>query len=560
MKNRMISSNSHSKRESRIPIWVYLSFIFMCALFLRLAGIWRTEPIDYHADEWVLAQPITKLANNAEAGFIHHYKWSGCGFIRPVGYSLYALKGLFGPYSYNSILIFLRVLSALTATATVIIAFVLLKKLVSIRAALLASVLVAVANQPVLSSHYGTLDSITSLIILTVMWLSFDLFEVANNQNGCSLKAGRCCIVGLLCGWGIAIKWTILLAAIPITVAFCLSLWSQRKLGLWQRFTKINLQRVGIIAGISALSFLASLPDLQLVPQKVIDGFKYEMKHHKTGHYGSVQQEQSGWNKRLAKSSSIMEGCGNIYLAYTGLAAMIFTIIKPSKQRVFLLTVMLLWLFVIIRNVVIITRHHLVPFILMLLLIATMFDYIWTGQKKWLRITGTIVYISLTILAILYTCINTSPFWKPDARIDCANWIKANVPIGSGITWAPRTYTWMAPGKTIAPWLFELYPRKAEPGKTQYIITPNRRMRTFKKHPPTRKIIPSEWFPAKPPTMTELILYAEMNNGGGPNLALVKEFRSKPSFLGLDLRLFGEDPNQDTSFANQAVTLFRFNN
>jgi hypothetical protein len=117
----------------------------------------------------------------------------------------------------------------------------------------------------------------------------------------------------------------------------------------------------------------------------------------------------------------------------------------------------------------------------------------------------------------------------------------------------------MAPGQIITPWLFKLYPRKAEPGKEQYIIAANRRMNTFKKHPPTRKIVPSEWFPNEPPTMAELMLYAEMNNGGGPNLTLVKEFRTKPSFLGLDFRLFGLDPNQDTTSANQAVTLFRVN-
>ena len=58
--------------------------------------------------------------------------------------------------------------------------------------------------------------------------------------------------------------------------------------------------------------------------------------------------------------------------------------------------------------------------------------------------------------------------------------------------------------------------------------------------------------------MSELLLYAEMNAGDGPNLALVKKFCVKPGFLGLDLRLFLQSPNRDTTSANYAVSLFRF--
>lgn len=134
-----------------------------------------------------------------------------------------------------------------------------------------------------------------------------------------------------------------------------------------------------------------------------------------------------------------------------------------------------------------------------------------------------------------------------------------NVPPGSGVTWAPRTSNWAVPGGRISPELFEAYPRQPEPGKYQYIIASRSKLGTFKKHPPARKIVPSEWFPSKPPTMMELNLYYEMNQGGGPNLSFVKSFHTKSRFLGLDLTLFGQSATRETTFANLAVKLFRFN-
>ena len=551
--------NSTSTSKSIIPVWVYLSLILLLALFLRLAGIWRTEPIDYHPDEWAVAKPIWYIANNAQSGIKTHYHWPGCGVIYPFGYSLYLLRSFFGPYSYNCILMILRITSALASTATVLVTFLLMRKLASVRAALLTAGLVAVAKLLVLLAHYGTLNSILSLTVLIIMWLSYDLFKIEHTENRSTLKIGTCCIVGLLCGWGIATKWPILLAAVPITIAGLLSLWSHRKLALWRQFIKINLQRIGIIAGMTTLSFLAFLPDLQFAPKEVIGGFTYEVKHHQTGHYGSVVKGQGVWSKRLGRTFSTMKSCGNVYLLYAGLAALVFVLIKPSQSKIFLLLVLFLWLFVVFRNVVAVSRHHVMPFIFMLMLIGFFFDGILATNRIWLRITAGIVYLVLIVMAVLYTCINISPFWKPDARIQCANWIKENVPLGSGVTWAPRTYSWMVPGQLIAPELFKTYPRKPQPGKYLYVIAANRRMRTFKKHPPTRKIVPSEWFPTKPPTMTELILYDEMNNDGGPNLTLVKKFYTRPSFLGLDSRLFGMEQIRDTTCANQAVTLFRIN-
>ncbi|MHC4499620.1 MAG: hypothetical protein ACYS21_10965, partial [Planctomycetota bacterium] len=259
--------------------------------------------------------------------------------------------------------------------------FLLIRKLFSVRAGLFAAALAAVAMLPVEQGHYGTITSIVLLIVVSVMLLSYDLFDVAQNQNA-QLKAGRCCLLGLLCGWGIAAKWTILLSAIPISGAFFLSLWAHRKASQLGEFTKINSKRVGIIIAMTTVAFLAGCPDIQFAPDKVIAGFNYEMRHHRTGHYGGVAIEQRTPSFRLWRTFRILERCGNIYTLIAGIAATVLCLIRPTKTRVFLLWTMFAWLAVVFRNFVSGARHHFVPFIVMLMLIAVALD---AGTKSRLR-------------------------------------------------------------------------------------------------------------------------------------------------------------------------------
>ena len=69
-----MNTKPNSKHKSFIPIWFYVVGILLLALVLRLAGIWRAEPINYHPDEWVIAQPVMSLANNGQVGLKTHYK------------------------------------------------------------------------------------------------------------------------------------------------------------------------------------------------------------------------------------------------------------------------------------------------------------------------------------------------------------------------------------------------------------------------------------------------------------------------------------------------------
>jgi len=530
--------------------------ILASALFLRLAGTWRAEPIDYHADEWVIAQPVYSMVNEGQVGLKTHYKWPGCGVIYTLALVLYPLKAVFGPYSYNSILIIQRVVSALAGTGALFIAFLLMRKMFSVQASLIAAALLAVAKLPVLQGHYGTITSIVSLIVLVVILLSFDLFDVAPGKKP-KLRKGRCILLGLICGWGIASKWTVVFAAIPISGAFLLSIYFNRKLNNWPGFIKTNLKRIAIIGSVTIVTFLAANPDFLFAPAKVISGLQYEVIHHQTGHYGSTLAEEKTAAARVYRTIKLLAEPGSVYLLVPALAAFVYCLIRPNRWRLLLIYTLVLWLAMLYRNKLAAERHYLVPFSILLLLFAVALADLFNSNKKPLKLGACSALAVLIIIELLYTCAWISPFWKPDARVRCGRWILENVPRNCGVTWAPRTPNWAAPGMRIIPELFQTYPRQPRPGGDQYIIAARSRLKIFEKHPPSKPVVPEEWFPQQPPSMSELVLYAQMNAGGGPNIELLKKFHAKPSFLGIDLRVFAMDPDRDTTFANQSVTLFR---
>jgi predicted membrane protein len=356
-----------------------------------------------------------------------------------------------------------------------------------------------------------------------------------------------------------AAKWEVLFAAIPISGAFLLAVWSSKGKIPYRRFFQLNFKRLLIIAFAAVLGFLVAVPDIYFVPDKIVDGLLFEAKHFQTGHYGEVLIEEKELGPCIWRRIEMLCAAGSIYWFIPGMLSLLCCIAKPRREHFLLVWSFIIWMLMLATNELAGERHHLTPFIFMVMMISVGLSIILEIKFRRASVLWSGLLAFLLVVELIYSCIFASPFWKPDARIECANWIKANVPLGSGVTWAPRTYNWMAPGKVVAPWLFQLYPRNPEQGKAQYIIAANAQMNIFKKHPPTRKIVPIEWFPTEPPTEDELRFYAEINAGGGPNLTLVKEFHTKPSFLGLDLRLFAMEPIQDTSSANRAVTLFRVN-
>ena len=554
------SSTQPAKMSRRL--WLLLAGIVLFALFLRLTGIWRSEPINYHPDDWVIARPVLQLANEGSVGEMTHYKWSACGVIYPLGYTLHALKFVAGPYNYNTILVIQRVMSAVASALAVLAGFLLMRKITSLRAAFFAAALLAVAKLPVLQGHYGTVTSTVSLIIPLLMWLLYDLFDI---DSPSSWKILRCCAVGVLLGWGIAAKWTIFLAALPISGAFFLSCWHNRGQLRWPTFIRMNIIHIVVILVVGAVSFIIAMPDMRHYPQKVREGFAYEMEHNRMGHLGEFTAENSSAPKRIIRTGQMLNRAGGPYLLVAGGLALIVCLARPTRPGVFLIYVMLLWLFVLYRNIVSSERHHLVPFAIMILLLAMALDSLWVNPRRLIAVATKTVFIFLLVSELFYACIAASPFWQPESRLECARWVQQNFPPGTGVAATPMTPTWTIPGTIVGgePMVgyHELkgFSRRPAPGSDMIYLAAHRSLNVFKKHPPDRPVNPKEWFYGTPPSMEVLRLYAELNKEHSDYFTRLRVFFAQPRFLGLDLRFFGQPADKDTVYANRAVTVFRLN-
>ena len=543
--------------RNQLLVWGTLTVILALSFFIRIVGIGRSQSVDYHPDEWVLANPTYQIANQGQVGLKTHYKWPGCGAIYPVGYTLYVLKPAFGEYSYTAILRIFRVLSAIASVGTILVVFCFLRHYHSIRAGFLGAILLGISNLPVITGHYATLDSITMLIAAAAIFAAFRFFQRPPEDRQPS--AIKSLLLGLLIGWGIAIKWTLLLCAIPFFVAFVSNFITAIRGHQINAFFSLSIRKsVPLVLGLM-LGFLVFFPDIQLAPDKVKEGFDYEMKHHQTGHYGGILSDSGALGKRITRTYTNFKACGWTALAIAGLGSVVFVFFKKTSLKWFLFFIFLLWTYVPFKNLVSPPRHYLVPYMLLMILLAVALDTLLTHPKRPVRITTYILSACIMSVSLLYTCINVSTFWQEDPRVTCAEWIMNNVPKGSGVAWGPRhnSYNWAVPGMRIAPSLFQSFPRQAEPGKDQYFIISPKLKSVFKQHPPTRTIVPSEWFPAQPPTQQELQFYYEINQGGGPNLEQIKRFYSTPSFLGITLKVFGEYLHTSPTFAAQNVELYK---
>ena len=451
--------------RNKVFLWLLLLAILLLSFCIRFVGIGRKESVDNHPDEWVLAQPVYTIANQGQVGIKTHYKWSGCGVIYPVGYTLYWLKPVSGDYSYETILRILRGLSAVASVGAVFMVFLFLYHYHSIRAAYIGAVLLAVSPLPAIVGHYATLDSITLLIGMAVLYGSYRFFHLPDEPAKISVT--KTFLLGLLIGWGIAVKWTLLLSAIPFFVAFMgalIAAFRTKKINLF--FKQFILKSVVLLVGL-VLGFLVFFPDVQLVPNKVKDGLDYEMKHLKTGHYGNVLSNAGQLNKRIKRTYDHLSGCGWKIIGISGLCSVGFVFFKRNALKWYLFFVFLLWTYVPFKNLVSAPRHHLLAYLALLLLLSVFIDFLLSHRNIYVKATVAVLFSAGVLITLLYTCVCISPFWQEDPRVTCANWIIENVPAGSGVTWAPRhqPYNWAVPGTRIAPYLFQKFPRQAQPGK-----------------------------------------------------------------------------------------------
>lgn len=159
-----------------------LFFVILIGGFLRFYKLDWGEGYFFHPDERniaVLAASIMPPFNfnffikgTYAYGSLVSYLAFGVDFFRRA-----FLSTIFPQNSFTFILLFLRMISAILSTLTILIVYLVGKKFWSKRAGLMSAVLIAFSPGLIQSAHFGTFEAILSFLYLLVLFFNIRLYQ-----------------------------------------------------------------------------------------------------------------------------------------------------------------------------------------------------------------------------------------------------------------------------------------------------------------------------------------------------------------------------------------------
>jgi len=272
---------SESSPDRSVMAWLLV--ILAVGLSLRLVGLGWGLPYSFHPDE---QQILT---------FSGQLSWSDLNprfFLYPSLFIYQAaivgwLAGVFGSGDPAQILLGLRLLSALYATATIGLVFLLGRRIGDAKVGLWAAALYAVLGNPVLHAHYGTTDSAVTALITAAVWLSIRAWQ----ERSLGGQIGAAIIVGL----ATSTKYNAAVAGgVPLV-------------GAWMTATSRRLslaQRVGVALAIPAVAIvflLATSPYIVLDYELFFEAQQSQIENQRFARAGYHQPrgaEEFSWAER----------------------------------------------------------------------------------------------------------------------------------------------------------------------------------------------------------------------------------------------------------------------
>lgn len=271
---------------------VLVGLIALTSLALRLYGIDFGLPLHYHIDETRIMDRVMVMVTTGDLNpHFFNYPSFLFYFIAVIVLVYYALN--FVPFALDSLLeghfpaleafreafqandtilyIIARTSIAVFGVLTVILVYVLVKRLLSKEAALFSSIALAVTPLHVLESHY-----IKQEVPMTFFML-FALFLAQRGRN--SSGRGTSTLVGMAAGVAAAVKYNGILVLTILPVLF-----RKGKRFSLSSFTGYGVMRTVLIA---LLTFLAITPFAALDSNRFISDVTFELFHvAEKGHHG----------------------------------------------------------------------------------------------------------------------------------------------------------------------------------------------------------------------------------------------------------------------------------
>lgn len=423
--------------------------IILIAFFLRVFGLNWDQGHHLHPDERAIVLSVVNLKfPSSVTEFLsvesrwnpHFFAYGSLPFylLRIAGNLVGAVNPTFA--HYDGIQLVGRILSALFDTGTVLLLFLLARKLFSVKLGVLASFFYALSVLPIQLSHFYAVDTLLTFFILGTLYCLIRFYEKPTIP--------KALLIGVCFGAALATKISASVLLISVGLALCvdfllLFLKQPHKPHVWfphlPRFAKHLLTHIGIIGVTTLLTFAFFEPYAFLDKETFWQQTAEQSRMTKSAFTFPYTFQYVGKINHFYEVKNIfLWGLGPILASISFIGAWYFTSLAVKKERKdrwareVIIAVFFWTYFFIVGGFAIGFMRYMLPLYPLLCLFAAVFVY-----KIHLSFTKrlpskllTICYVLCTVALATWPLSFVQIYTKPNPRATSTHYINNTFSIG----------------------------------------------------------------------------------------------------------------------------------
>ncbi len=402
--------------------WVGLGLILGLAAALRLVGLSQSLPYFDNPDEPTLTNAAIKMLQTGDLN-PHFFRWPSLPFYVQFAVSVPQFLGGVSAGRFTNLAgiapegFFLagRTVSAAFGIATVLVTYLLGKRLYSPAVGLLAGLILAVLPLHSEHSHYVTPDiEVTFFASLTLL---FGAYIFTTGQRRWYLWAG------VASGLTIGSKYNVAIVLLVVGLAHFLTPELRRgKLG-W----------LAAAFGMAVFSFLAITPFAVFDLLGFLNELAFQVRHYTVTGHGNAS-EGASWSAYLQDfwEQAFVNQAAPVALAGIGLA------LWRQRREDWLLVSLPLTGYFFFSAAKVHFARNLLPLLPPLAVLSGLVLVLMAGwlanrlkQPGWQPALTLVLWLAAFAICLQNSVLTDRYYLQPDTRQQAARWIVANVPVGS---------------------------------------------------------------------------------------------------------------------------------
>jgi 4-amino-4-deoxy-L-arabinose transferase-like glycosyltransferase len=407
--------------KDKFSVSCLLTTVFCLGGFLRFFNLNWDQGHFFHPDERNIAAAVSRIQffDQLNPKFFAYGSFP-IYLYRIVGEAIAIITGNNDwVYDWGKINLVSRGVSAFFSSLTIILVFLVAKKIWNRKVGFIASLLTAFTVSLIQTAHYGVTESLLVFWLMLILLLSLQLLEKQRLKD--YIK------IGLIMGLATATKVSALsLTVIPLMSHLLVSIQDRK------RFKYLNYQmKLLISALVSLVTFIIISPYTFLDRVNFLESMNYE-SGVATGRLKVVYVLQ--FEKTLPYlfqlKNLIWQVGPVVLLGYLGLLLLAFIAIKKKNKKAIVFVSFPLVYFIYVGSWYTKFIRYMVPLIPFLIITASWL--IFEVQKKW-QSWGSFLMVIALGSSLFWSLAFFSIYTKESTRITASRWIYQNLPKDSKI-------------------------------------------------------------------------------------------------------------------------------